>query len=299
MTLTQWQKGLAFALLAPLLYSLKSVGIKFAPPARPEFFVFFRFVFDFLFLTPFFILYKNKLHSRQLPLHFMRSILVAVSIYCSVYGIRHLTLVDATLLENTLPLFIPLITWVWYGQKVTPYILFILALGFLAVFFILQPKLDILHLASLASIATGFTAAITTVCISKLSTTEHLVAILFYFNLFSGAVAFIPCVCTWESTLPMTTLSFWLPFVLISLFGVLFQYAITRAYSLIPSHVAGNFAYFGVLFSAFFGWLIWEESLSVNQVLGAGLLIGTGTLMIRENQRRARLEKALLATKNE
>ena len=54
MKLTQWQKGLAFALLAPLLYTVKSVGIKFAPPAKVEFFLFFRFVFDFLLLTPFF-----------------------------------------------------------------------------------------------------------------------------------------------------------------------------------------------------------------------------------------------------
>jgi drug/metabolite transporter (DMT)-like permease len=291
--LTQWQKGLAFALLAPLLYALKSAGIKFAPPANVEFFVFFRFVFDFLILAPFFIMYRDKLRSKQLPLHFMRAILVAASIYCSVYGIRHLALVDAVLLENTLPLFIPLIAWGWRGQKVTPYSMFILAVGFLAVFFILKPKLDILHWASLASIATGFLAAITTVSITKLSTTEHLLAILFYFNLFSGAIAFIPCAYTWESIPSIASFSFWLPFVLISFFGVLFQYAITRAYSLIPSHVAGNFAYFGVLFSALLGWLIWEESLSVNQILGAGLLIGTGLLMIRENQRRASIEKTL------
>jgi drug/metabolite transporter (DMT)-like permease len=297
--LTQWQKGLAFAILAPLLYTVKSVGIKFAPPAKVEFFVFFRFVFDFLLLTPFFILQRDKLRSKRLPLHLVRAIFVAISIYCSVYGIRHLALVDAVLLENTGVLFIPLVAWAWHRQKITAYYFFILALGFLAVFFLLKPKLDILHLASFASIGTGLAVSITTVSISKLSKTDHLLAILFYFNLFSGALSLIPCLYTWESTPTMASFSFWLPFLLISFFGVLSQYAMIKAYSLIPPHVAGNFAYFGVLFSAFFGWLLWEESLSGMQVLGGGLLIGTGLLMIRKNQLRTSIEKTVLAAKDE
>ncbi len=218
----------------------------------------------------------------------------------AVYGIRHLALVDAVLLENTGVLFIPLIASVWQGQKITPYSFFTLALGFLAVFFLLKPKLDVLHFASFASIGTGLSVAITTVSISKLSKTEHLLAILFYFNLFSGAVSFIPCLYTWESTPTMASFFFLASlFLFISFFGVLSQYAMTKAYSLIPPHVAGNFADFGVLFSAFFGWLLWEESLSMMQVLGGGLLIGTGLLMIRKNQLRTSIEKTLLAPKDE
>jgi drug/metabolite transporter (DMT)-like permease len=297
--LNQRQKGIVFALLAPLLYALKSVGIKFAPPAKVEFFVFFRFFFDFLLLTPFFLMYREKLRSKQLPLHFIRAIFVAMSICCSVYGIRHLALVDAILLEYTLPLFVPLIAWVWQGQKITAYSCFILILGFSALFFLLKPKLDFLHLASFASIGTGLMSAITTVSINKLSKTEHLLAILFYFNVFSGALTLIPCLYTWESMPSTYSFSFWLPFVFISFFGVLFQFAIIKAYSLLPAHVAGNFAYFGVLFSALFGWLIWREAMSAMQILGAVLLIGSGLLMIRENQRRTSLDKASLAPKEE
>ncbi len=220
----------------------------------------------------------------------MRAIFVTISIYCSVYGIRHLALVDAILLENTLPLFIPIIAWIWYGKKMATYSFLILILGFCALFFLLKPNLDILHLASFASIGTGFASAMTAVSINRLSKTEHPLAILFYYNLFAGILALGPCLYTWEGFPPLS-FSFWLPFVIISLFGVLFQFAITRAYSLVSPHIAGNFVYFSVLFSALFGWMIWSEKLSLLQIVGGGLLIISGLLMIRENRREEVLNK--------
>lgn len=285
------QKGLALAFLASLLYTLKSAAIKFAPAAELEFFVFFRFLFDFLLLAPFFLKYRDKLKCKQPKLYFSRAIVASLSIYCSVYGIRHLTLVDAVLLENTLPLFIPLVAWVWLKQKISVSSCCILVLGFCSVFLILRPKLDILHLASFASVGTGLASATTAVIISRLSKTEHPLTILFYFNLFSLAISIMPCLYTWKG-LPPFSFSFWLPFVFISFFGVLFQYAITRAYSLAMPYIAGNFSYFGVLFSALIGWLFWQEGLSPMKILGGVLLVGSGLLMIRENQRRTSLNNA-------
>jgi hypothetical protein len=56
MKLNRQQVGLGFAILAPLLYALKSAAIKFAPSAKVEFFLFFRFLFDFSLLIPFFLI---------------------------------------------------------------------------------------------------------------------------------------------------------------------------------------------------------------------------------------------------
>lgn len=284
MNLTERQKGIAFALLGSLIYALKSVGVKCAPPARIEFFVFVRFVFDFLLLLPFFILHRNKLRSKQPLLHGVRAIFVVIAITCSVYGMRHLALVDATLLEMTLPLFVPLVAWIWQGKKIKISSFFLLVLGFTSIFMLVKPKLDIFHLASFASVGTGLCTAITSVSINKLSTTDHPLALLFYYYVFSAVLTLIPFAATWENYPQMATVSFWLPFVFISLCGVLFQYTMIKAYSLNPPHIAGNFVYFGILFNAFFGWLIWEETLSVMQILGGVLLIGSGMLIVK-NQR--------------
>ncbi len=283
---SQQNKGLAFALLAPLLYALKSISIKSTPPIKIEQIVFLRYFLDFLILSPLFFKARKTLISKKLPLHWMRACFIVISGYCSIYGIKHLALVDALLLENTMPLFIPFVLWTWHRQKVTRFSCCILLVGFFSVLLLLKSNLNILHIAALASLATGFFSAITTVSIKTLSKTESPISIYFYFNIFAGSLAFLLCVYSWEG-MPSIPFSYYFPLLMNSLLGILFQYTIIQAYRLISPHVVGCFSYFGILFSALFGYLIWQEALDMLQMIGGGLLVGAGLLMIRENKRNA------------
>ena len=282
------QRGVYFAILAPLLYALKSIAVKSAPPARIEFFVFSRFLFDLILLAPLFIKNRTLLPSTQLPFHFLRGALAMISIYCSVYAVRNLALVDVALLENTVPLFIPLIVWAFLGQKISGKAWFILLIGFSSLFFLLNPTFDLFHLGSLAALGAALASGGSAVTVNVLAKKESTVAILFYFNAFGCCLSFFPFCYAWEG---MPPLSFFLPFLYISVFGVAGQYAMTRAYSLIYPHVAGGFFYLSVLFSALLGWLVWNESIRTAQVLGGALLVGSSLLMLRENRRN------ILATK--
>jgi len=280
------QQGIAFAILAPLLYTLRSLAIKSAPPIKTEQIVFLRFFCDFLILAPLFFKARKQLSSQRLPLYLMRAVCIVIAAWCSVYGITHLLLVDALLLENTMALFIPVVLWVWHRQKITLTSWGILFLGFSSLFFLLKPSLHILHVASFASLATGLLSAVSTVSINTLSKTESHSTMLFYFNIFSGSAALALCAYSWDGLPSMSfSMVFWLPLLLNSLCGLLFQYTIIRAYSLISPHVVGCFAYFGILFSALFGYLYWQEPLSPLKIIGGALLIGSGLLMILENKR--------------
>jgi drug/metabolite transporter (DMT)-like permease len=286
------QRGIAFALLAPLLYTLRSIAIKSAPPIKAEQVVFLRFLCDFILLAPFFFLYRKELSSTRKPLYAMRAICVVASLWCSVYGITHLFLVDALLLENTMALFIPIVLWVWHRQKISLVSWLILLLGFGSLLFLLQPKLNLLHVASLASLTTGFLSALSTVSINTLSKTESPKAMLFYFNIFSGLFALAFCIFSWDGMPDISfSLAFWLPLFLNSLCSLSFQYSIIRAYSLISPHVVGCMAYFGIFFSALFGYFFWNEPVDTLQILGGGLLMTSGLLMILENKRNALPER--------
>ncbi len=272
-------------MLAPFFYTAKSFLIKIAPPANIDFFVFFRFFFDFLILLPFFIYYRKELKSSQKRLHFIRAIFVVLSIYGSVYGLRHLALVDAILLENTVPFFMVIITIVWKKTNISLRSFLILLLGFLSLFFILKPKLDIFQFASLASLGTGLAAAFTAVAISRLSEKEKPISILFYFNLFCCLLTFPRCFISWSSSdIPFISEGrFWLPFVLISIFGVFYQYVITKSYSLVEPYIVGGFIYFSVLFSALIGWFCFGETIDCLQIIGGLVLITTGILTLKEH----------------
>ncbi len=284
MKLTSQQKGVGFAILAPLLYSLKSIAVKSAPPAKIEFFVFSRFLFDLLLLAPLLIKNRVSLPSRQIPFHFLRGILAMIAIYCSVYAVRNLALVDVILLENTVPLFIPLIVWVFLGEKIAGKSWVILLLGFSSLLFLLNPTFDLIHLGSLAAMGAAFASGGSAVTVNVLAKKDSAIAILFYFNAFGCCLSFFPLLYTWEG---MPTLSFFYPFLIISLFGVAAQYAMTRAYSLIQPHLAGSFFYLSVLFSALLGWVGWNEPITLAQGLGGTLLIGSSLLMLRVSRQKA------------
>lgn len=230
-------------------------------------------------------------------MHLFRACFATASIFCSIYGIRHLALVDAVILENTLPLFIPLVIWIWHGEKIDRTCWMILLIGFSSLFFILKPQCNILHLASFASLGTALASAISAVSIKTLSKTESPLTILFFFTVFSGLITFFPCYQHWENV-PMT-FSFWWPFIVISLFGVGFQYAITRAYTLMPAHIVGSFIYFSVLYSALFGWIFWRERVDIMQIVGATILIGTGLFMLRNNSKSFPAHIESIASKSE
>lgn len=291
MKLSRLQQGVFFAILAPLLYTLRSLAIKSAPDLKPEQIVFLRFLCDFLILSPLCFKIRKEVSSKRLPLYFFRSICVVLSAWCSVYGIMHLFLVDALLLENTMALFIPIVLWVWHRHKITLSSWLILLLGFASLFFLLKPKLNLFHVATLASLATGLFSAITTVSINTLSKTDSHKTMLFHFNILSCCSAFVLCVLSWEG-MPKITFSFafWTPIILNSLCSLLFQYTIIRAYSLISPHIVGCFAYFGILFSALCGYLLWKEPIDTFHFIGGGLLITSGVLMILENKRRTASE---------
>ena len=141
-------------------------------------------------------------------------------------------------------------------------------MGFASLFFLLKPNLDILQLASFASLSVGVLGAVMAVTLHELSKTEHTIAILFYGTLIAGSISVIPCIHSWEQV-PLSVLLVYV--VPISVLGLIHQYLITRAYSLASPHLVGSFVYFCVLFSALFGWWIWDETMDAMKIL-SGIL---------------------------
>jgi drug/metabolite transporter (DMT)-like permease len=195
---------------------------------------------------------------------------------------------DATLLENTISLFIPLTAWIWLRQRISASSWLLLLLGFFAVLLILKPQFDILCFATFAPLGCALLSAISGVAVTSLSRTDHLLTILFYFHLWGLGLAFIPLCLFWQGTFSMPE-SYTFIF-LGSLIGVSFQYVMNKAFTLLSPHIVANFTYFNVLFSALLGWLIWQEVMNGMQLLGGALLIGVGLLVRRQTQLKPKEE---------
>jgi len=275
-------KGLFFAILAPVCYSFRAFFLKIAPPAQIEFYLFFRYATDFIFFIPFFILHFRELKPRRLFLLLGRSLLSLPALYLAIYGYRHLALVDAILLESTMPLFILLIVLMLKKRKATLSSFYPLLVGFIAVYLLLKPKLEIFHLATLASLSVGLIGASMCVLLHEVSKVNKTACILFYFYMVTLPMSAIPCAYTWQ---PIGDHSIWLYLLLMGVFGVLYNFSMTKAYSLAPPHIVGGFSYFGILASALLDWGIWGKVMGPTQLLGGFLLLVSGLLIVREDKK--------------
>ncbi|MBM7092956.1 EamA family transporter, partial [Streptomyces sp. S12] len=79
---------------------------------------------------------------------------------CFVFAATQGDLLQAVLLYNTGPLFIPLVAWLWLGERLRPATLAGLALGFLGVLAVLQPGTRGLDPLALIALTGGWRCAL-------------------------------------------------------------------------------------------------------------------------------------------
>ena len=105
---------------------------------------------------------------------------------------KSMPLVDAVLLANAAPLFIPLVALFWMRTPIRPAVALSLAGGFIGVILILKPGPALLHNASsLIAITAALFSAVALVSVNRLSSTEKSDTILFYYFLIS-TIATLP-----------------------------------------------------------------------------------------------------------
>src|SRR6185436_677769 len=122
------------------------------------------------------------------------------SMYCYFYAIARLGLSEAILLNYSLPLFMPLIARAWLREEVPPRLWRALALGFLGILLILRPGTGVFRPAALAALLAAVLAALAQVGVRRLTRTEPITRIVFYFALISTVVSAVPLLKVW--TLP-------------------------------------------------------------------------------------------------
>lgn len=271
------KKGIIFAILAPLFYSLRSLMIKISPSTSMETYILYTNLFSFFLLLPIFAKNRACLSLHRFPLHLLRSILSIPAILFSYYGIRHLALVDAILLENSMPIFILCFVILFRKKIVNKLAIFSIILGFSGLFFILKPQLDIWHLASFASLGSAIFGALICVILSDLSKANHFLSILFYSYLIT-----LPCFALFYFINPEPIANeLWVYLIVTSIFITCFRYVLIQSYRFLPPHIVGSWVYLGIFFSAVWDWVIWKTGLDLLQIVGGSIIILASLLALK------------------
>jgi drug/metabolite transporter (DMT)-like permease len=190
-------------------------------------------------------------------------------------AVKRMPLMDAVLLSNSAPLFIPLITWAWLKEKISGVVWASLLVGFVGVVLILKPNAALVsNPAALIATSAAVFSAFALVTVNRLSTTESTERILFYYFLISSVAAAPFAVTEWR---PLTERE-WMYLIGIGAFMAAAQLLIVLAYRQASAGRIAPFNYSVVVFSGLIGWLVWKNVPDMLSLLGVILVTLGGML---------------------
>jgi len=250
--------------------------------------VWFRFFFGTLTLLPF-MLYIGKAAFKPngWSVHIIRGTLFYIAIACwclaiTSEGIR-LTLVTA--MTFTIPIFILILARIFLKEKVTKSRFFAALLG-LSGIVVSFSDVNLMALALLVSVIIfAGLDVINKVLVSKEST----FVLIFYSSLVTTVVGAIPMFFVWEMPSPQE-LGF---LFILGIGGNFVIYCILKAFALAPVSALGPFRYIEFVFSAIFGYVLFNEFPQEETLIGCAIIIpATLYLGYSESRRSRKMRKA-------
>jgi len=282
-TASEMRKGAAYMVASAVLFASMAASVRVASRELPNApIVFFRHFIMLAFLLPWLARQgRHALDTDDLRGHLVRGLAGVSAVACYFYAIARLRLADAVLLNQSMPLFIPLVERLWLGEKVPRRLWGVLLLGFVGLLFILRPGSGVFDPAALVGLASAVLAAIAQVGIRRLTRTEPVTRIVFYFGLVASVVALPPALYSWRSPSAAT----WAVLLLMGVFATVGQLTLTRAYVHAPAARVGPFLYVGPVFAGVLDWALWGRLPDLLFVVGAVLVVSAATLALRRQPR--------------
>jgi drug/metabolite transporter (DMT)-like permease len=279
------RRGALYMVASALLFAVMSVAVKLSSAALPNaVVVFFRSAVGLLTLLPWIV--GVDLRTRHLREHLVRSLAGIASMYCFFYALAHMRLADAVLLNYSLPLFMPFVESVWLGEEFPGRMWTPVVVGFLGILLILRPGRGLVEPVALLGLASAIFAAVAQVGVRRLTRTEPVARIVFYFAITSTLLSALPAAVTWRA--PHGSL--WWAVLAMGATATAGQLAMTRAYAHAPAAQVGPFIYSAVVFAGALDWLFWRRLPDGFTVAGSVLVAGAGILTLRLSPAKAEVE---------
>lgn len=213
--------------------------------------------------------------------HVIRAVIGVITMYGFFYAIRNLPLATAMLLNYSTPLYLPFISLLWLNERPGFWVYPGAAIGILGVACVLNPGADgLVSFPAFIGALSGFGAALAMASVRRMTDTEPTTRIVFYFSLLATLMSALPLPWRWLTPSPQM----WLIMLGAGLLAVFGQLALTKAYSYAPAAQIGPIIYSSVIFSALWGWALWDDALDARFMLGALLIVFGSMLALRSSK---------------
>ena len=284
--MNSYAKGVACILTSAFCFAVMNVCVRMAGDLPSVQKSFFRNLIAAVFALILLLRERQwpKITRRQLPLLILRSVFGTVGILCNFYAVDHLVLSDASMLNKMSPFFAILCSWLVLKEKITPVQGAAVLAAFGGSLLIIRPTLSNMDLfPSLIGLLGGAGAGAAYTMVRKLGQTGiNRTMIVLFFSAFSCLVT-LPFLVFDYQPMSGTQLAGLLGAGLAASGG---QFSITAAYCYAPAREISVYDYAQVIFSAFLGFVLFQQIPDQLSIIGYLLICGSGIALFLYHRRQ-------------
>ena len=245
--------------------------------------VFIRAVFGICGIGAYFLWTGlHKLKSRQIKIHVVRSTFNFVGMVMWFWALGHIELAKGIAIHFTMPLFIVLLAVIFLKERIGPWRITAMLVGFGGVLVILRPGRSTPVCRNSPSWARRCCMAAPSYSLKKVVESETPAAVTFYTNLFMALGCLIPTILLWA---PMTTADI-LPILGLGICGLFAPFMVAVALRKADASLIAAFDFLRLPFTALFGFLLFAEVPDEFVWLGAAIIFASTYFIARREAKK-------------
>ena len=277
--LSKNQLGFLYMFLSVCAFSLMDLIVKWSenyPVGEVLFFRGFCGIIPLLFLIPkerYFDFYKTK----RPFLHFKRCVSGLIAIIAIFIALRELPLATVVSISFAAPIFTTIMSIFFLNEKVGKYRWLAVIVGFFGIIIISEPGFSSLNFYYIYPIIFCFGLSYVAIAIRKLSSTEPVWLIGFYFSFSIMVISFFTLPYGWV----MPNLKDLFLLSMLGILGGLANLWLTQSYKFSEVSLVTPLKYLALVFAIFFGYMIWDEIPTTKTLVGSALVIISSVIIFR------------------
>ena len=275
-------------------FSLMDVIVKWSeayPVGQVLFFRGFFGIIPILFLIPK-DRYLNFYKTSRPFLHFKRCLAGLIALISIFIALRNLPLATVVSISFAAPIFTTIFSIFLLSEKVGVYRWLAVLVGFIGILIITEPGISNLNFYYIYPIIFCLGLSYVAIAIRKLSSTEPVWLIGFFFSFSIMILSFFTFYQNWifPSFLDLFLLS------MVGILGGLANLWLTQSYKFSEVSLVTPLKYLALVFAIMFGYFIWDEVPTMKTLVGASLVIISSFIIFR---REMILKKTLPISRHE
>ncbi len=219
------------------------------------------------------------MRTARLGRHVARNAVHYVAQFGWFFALTLIPIAQVVAIEFTMPIWTALLAVAFLGERLGAARIVAIVLGLVGVAVIVRPGIEHVDPGQVIALAAAVGFAISIILVKSLTTTESVVAIIFWMLVVQSVIGIVPAALVWRTP----TAAVWPWIGVIALCGTYSHYCMTQALRHADAMMIVPMDFLRVPLTAVAGWLVYNERIDLYTVVGAGLILVANLLNLRRS----------------